>query len=210
MCGIAGILGTVEPADRARVAAMCAAQAHRGPDAERVSELPGAVLGHRRLSIIDLSDRALQPMTVGRHVLVFNGEIYNYRELRDELAPRHRFTTASDSEVLLAQLSPQLVRDIESLEPFGEQNPEPVLVATGLAVAGVPKVMGSQGNHISFIVRQGEMSLRAVGFGMAAELKDVLESGVRCSIAFTPTINEFRGKVSVELMLKDVHLLPDG
>lgn len=115
-----------------------------------------------------------------------------------------------DSEVLLAQLSPQLVRDIESLEPFGEQNPEPVLVATGLAVAGVPKVMGSQGNHISFIVRQGEMSLRAVGFGMAAELKDVLESGVRCSLAFTPTINEFRGKVSVELMLKDVHLLPDG
>ena len=102
MCGIAGILGTVEPADRARVAAMCAAQAHRGPDAERVSEVPGAVLGHRRLSIIDLSDRALQPMTVGRHVLVFNGEIYNYRELRDELAPRHRFTTTSDSEVLLA------------------------------------------------------------------------------------------------------------
>ena len=103
MCGIAGILGRTEPADHARVAAMNAIQRHRGPDAGQVVVVPGAVLGHRRLSIIDLSDAGLQPMrgTDGRHVIVFNGEIYNYRELRAELAGDHHFVTGSDTEVLL-------------------------------------------------------------------------------------------------------------
>lgn len=82
---------------------------HRGPDDEGVEllEVPGATLafGHTRLSIIDLSASGHQPMRSidGRHVIVFNGEIYNYRELRDELkALGHSFRTGSDTEVLLA------------------------------------------------------------------------------------------------------------
>ena len=103
MCGIAGILGTDDPADAVRVTAMADIMGHRGPDAGRVAVLAGAVLGHRRLSIIDLSDRGLQPMrSVSGAWLVFNGEIYNYRELKAELAEYHAFTSDSDSEVLLA------------------------------------------------------------------------------------------------------------
>lgn len=105
MCAIAGILGAVDrDDDLARVTAMTAVQVHRGPDAGAVTVLPGAVLGHRRLSIIDLSDRAAQPMTSadGRFVLVFNGEIYNYRELRRDLEGTYPFRTESDTEVILA------------------------------------------------------------------------------------------------------------
>lgn len=103
MCGIAGIIGAVEPRDPERVARMVAIESHRGPDASRIVELPGAVLGFRRLSIIDLSDRGMQPMRSAHGAwLIFNGEIYNYRELRRELISGYPFTTDSDSEVLLA------------------------------------------------------------------------------------------------------------
>ena len=106
MCGIAGIyhLETPKPVDPARVAAMCDALAHRGPDGQGVWTAPGVGLGHRRLSIIDLAGSP-QPMASsdGRAMLVFNGEIYNYRELRAELGKGGaRFHTDGDSEVILA------------------------------------------------------------------------------------------------------------
>lgn len=76
---------------------------HRGPDGSRVWVGEGITLGHNRLAIIDLSDRALQPMQTAdaRFSIVFNGEIYNYRELRKELEPQYTFVTESDTEVLL-------------------------------------------------------------------------------------------------------------
>lgn len=106
MCGIAGIyhLETPKPVDPARVAAMCDAMAHRGPDGQGVWTAPGVALGHRRLSIIDLAGSP-QPMASldGRAMLVFNGEIYNYRELRAELkAHGAKFHTDGDSEVIIA------------------------------------------------------------------------------------------------------------
>ncbi|TYC90696.1 XrtA/PEP-CTERM system amidotransferase [Novosphingobium sp. BW1] len=106
MCGIVGIyhLDTPKPVDPSRVAAMCDALAHRGPDGEGVWTAPGVGLGHRRLSIIDLAGSS-QPMASsdGRAVLVFNGEIYNFRELRRELAAGGvHFRTDGDSEVILA------------------------------------------------------------------------------------------------------------
>jgi asparagine synthase (glutamine-hydrolysing) len=103
MCGIAGTIGKIDPDDAARVRRMTAIESHRGPDASRIECLPGAVLGHRRLSIIDLTERGIQPMRSNRGAwLVFNGEIYNYRELRKELAQTYPFRTDTDSEVLLA------------------------------------------------------------------------------------------------------------
>lgn len=106
MCGIAGIfhLGTPKPVDPARVERMCDAIAHRGPDGQGVWTAPGVGLGHRRLSIIDVAGSP-QPMASsdGRAMLVFNGEIYNYRELREELtAHGAQFHTDGDSEVILA------------------------------------------------------------------------------------------------------------
>ena len=106
MCGITGIyhLATPKPVDPARIAWMCAAMAHRGPDGQGVWTAPGVGLGHLRLSIIDLAGSP-QPMASsdGRAMLVFNGEIYNYRELREELrGSGAEFRTDGDSEVILA------------------------------------------------------------------------------------------------------------
>lgn len=82
---------------------MNAALAHRGPDAENVWIQKGVHFGHKRLSIIDLSDAGVQPMhsVDGRYVMVFNGEIYNYRQLKAELKS-YPFHTETDSEVILA------------------------------------------------------------------------------------------------------------
>jgi asparagine synthase (glutamine-hydrolysing) len=90
------------PADLGWVRMMMAAQRHRGPDAEGVFDGGWAALGHNRLSIIDLSHAADQPMVRDGLVLVYNGEIYNFTELRAELeAKGHVFHTRSDTEVLL-------------------------------------------------------------------------------------------------------------
>ncbi len=103
MCGIAGYIGDFIPGLMAR---MNAVQAHRGPDGQGVFEdLEAEVaLGHVRLFILDLTDAAAQPMHSpdGRFVLVYNGEIYNFKELREDLLSRgHRFTSTGDTEVLL-------------------------------------------------------------------------------------------------------------
>ena len=106
MCGIAGIFhcGTPKPVDPERVTRMADALAHRGPDGSGVWTGPGVGLGHRRLSIIDLAGSP-QPMhsADGRATIVFNGEIYNYRELRRELEGEGaQFRTEGDTEVILA------------------------------------------------------------------------------------------------------------
>lgn len=111
MCGIAGLwspdLSAATRADTIRAMTRCIA--HRGPDADGVwlaAEAPVA-LGHRRLAIIDLTESGAQPMASrsGRWMIVFNGEIYNYRTLRDRLARQGvSFRGSSDTEVLLAAI----------------------------------------------------------------------------------------------------------
>ncbi len=107
MCGIAGIFrfDGASPGDTT-IRSMCDAMVHRGPDAGGYLSESGIALGHRRLSIIDLSDAANQPFTdaSGRYTVVFNGELYNYREVRQQL-PEYPFRTGSDTEVLVAAFS---------------------------------------------------------------------------------------------------------
>ena len=90
--------------DDTLIEAMNAATKHRGPDGTGVYGEAGITLGHNRLSIIDLSDRASQPMmsTTKQSVITYNGELYNYRELREDLYGHYRFRTESDTEVILA------------------------------------------------------------------------------------------------------------
>ncbi len=121
MCGIAGQLA-FPSADPQAVRRMADALAHRGPDGEGFHSDGPIALGHRRLSIIDIAGGA-QPMFNGDGsvAVVFNGEIYNYKELRAELAPRHRFKTASDTEVLLhlyAELGDRLVERLRGMFAF--------------------------------------------------------------------------------------------
>jgi asparagine synthase (glutamine-hydrolysing) len=105
MCGFAGFAGSGQggPADEALLSSMGRAIAHRGPDGHGQQVMPGAGFAHVRLSIVGLSD-GQQPMTEasGRFTIVFNGEIFNYVELRRDLEQRGvAFRTGSDTEVLL-------------------------------------------------------------------------------------------------------------
>ncbi|MGC9950224.1 MAG: asparagine synthase (glutamine-hydrolyzing) [Bryobacteraceae bacterium] len=105
MCGIAGLFrtgGDTTPADRAAVERMASAQTHRGPDDAGLFQDARVVLGHRRLSIVDLSPAGHQPMSNedGAVWVAYNGEIYNYAELAADL-PGHRFVSRCDTEVLL-------------------------------------------------------------------------------------------------------------
>jgi len=105
MCGLCGVVKFSRPAETDTVRAMSELIAHRGPDGEGIYADAYVALGSRRLAIIDLTPAGHQPLSSahGRFHLVYNGEIYNYRELRIELeACGHRFTGASDTEVLLA------------------------------------------------------------------------------------------------------------
>ncbi len=105
MCGIVGILHTLgEPASEDALRAMTTALAHRGPDGEGIYKDGNLGLGHRRLAILDTSSAGHQPMHggEGRFTISFNGEVYNFRELRVELeALGHRFRSCGDTEVVL-------------------------------------------------------------------------------------------------------------
>ena len=105
MCGFVGIFDPHgrAPIDRLLLERMNRTQRHRGPDGEGMHLAPGIGLAHTRLAIIDL-DTGAQPMfnEDGAVVVVYNGEIYNFRDLREELRARgHRFRSASDTEVIV-------------------------------------------------------------------------------------------------------------
>lgn len=102
MCGIVGIIG--QKATKENIKEMLFAQQHRGPDYTGFwCDENKIALGHNRLSIIDLSSDANQPFVsdCGNYMLVFNGEIYNYLEIKKELSHKYIFKTKSDTEVLL-------------------------------------------------------------------------------------------------------------
>ena len=102
MCGIAGYINYTKKPSKKILKAMTDRIAHRGPDSEGFYLDEIAALGHRRLSIIDLST-GTQPMYNDKKdiVIVFNGEIYNYKELKKELEKKYKFKTTSDTEVLI-------------------------------------------------------------------------------------------------------------
>lgn len=106
MCGIAGLMNrTGEPVSRDVLQAMTRVLAHRGPDGEGIVVDGPLGLGHRRLAVLDLSPAGAQPMAGagGRYWITYNGELYNFRDLRAELETLgHRFVSRSDTEVVLA------------------------------------------------------------------------------------------------------------
>ena len=105
MCGINGVVWrNAPPAHRdAIIQDMNAALAHRGPDDASTWQSAQVDFGHRRLSVIDTSTASRQPMSTpdGEHVLVYNGEIYNHIELREQLDFSHQFRTTCDTETIL-------------------------------------------------------------------------------------------------------------
>src|SRR2546430_11374192 len=135
MCGIAGIIGRIGDRNRAALKRMSDAMIHRGPDGQGMWESTpdargfGALLAHRRLAILDLSPAGAQPMVdpVAGHVIVFNGEIYNFQELRDRLlAAGERFESTGDTQVMLrmiARTGPDAVRHFRGMFAFAAWDP---------------------------------------------------------------------------------------
>lgn len=107
-----------------------------------------------------------------------------------------------DAEIPLASLTYGLIKDIDKLEPYGSENPRPKFLATGLMIDS-PKKMGQGERHLSFRVKQGTTTLRAVAFGMADQLEDMLSQEGNCSVVFTAKINEWNGARRVELEVLD-------
>jgi asparagine synthase (glutamine-hydrolysing) len=124
MCGICGSLSlSSRPVDEAPVRAMLAAMAHRGPDAEGLMLEPGIAAGARRLAVIDVAGGG-QPIDNedGTVRVVYNGEIYNFAELRDQLCAKgHRFRSRSDTEVLVhlwEEHGPEMVHRLNGMFAF--------------------------------------------------------------------------------------------
>ena len=125
MCGFVGIRRRDGgPAESRDIERMLEPLLHRGPDGRGIWFSDGIALGHLRLSILDLSERAAQPIATegGRQVLVYNGEVYNYEELRGELEREGvRFQSTGDTEVVLQALvrwGPELARDRLGIKPL--------------------------------------------------------------------------------------------
>lgn len=205
MCGIAGAVNlagsSIEPSLLRR---MTDAIAHRGPDGEGHWHEGPAGLGHRRLAIIDLSDAARQPMFSAdqRYVLTYNGELYNYRELRAELEQLGvRFRSASDSEVLLEALAywgPQAVARFNGMFALAcwDRRERRLLLARDRY--GVkPLYYAQQGGSFYFGSEQKAI-LAAPGFQRRLDKPALLEY-------FT-----FQNIFTDRTLLEDIHLLPAG
>jgi asparagine synthase (glutamine-hydrolysing) len=133
MCGIAGIIGSNRQQVCLALERVVVAQEHRGPDACGTEVHPFGPkwlgLGHRRLSILDLTPLGNQPMTHAATgcKIVFNGEVYNFRRLRAELEKEGEvFRSGSDTEVLLAGVSrhgPEFIRRLEGMYAFALFDP---------------------------------------------------------------------------------------
>src|SRR5437016_1803871 len=122
MCGILGYIGY--GLDENKFEHSLNRLSHRGPDGYGIWHEDDVFLGHRRLSIIDLSDKARQPMEyLDRYLLTFNGEIYNYKELRKELEVLgYTFQSDSDTEVLLgayAKWGKECLKKLNGMWAFG-------------------------------------------------------------------------------------------
>ncbi|MCZ2340192.1 MAG: single-stranded-DNA-specific exonuclease RecJ [Bacteroidales bacterium] len=109
-----------------------------------------------------------------------------------------------DAELPLSALTFGLLREIEKLEPYGAENHRPRFLAVGLQIEGDPRRIGAGERHLSFRVNQGGTQMRAVGFGHGERLEELMADGGRCCLAFTPKINEWNGRRSVELEVIDL------
>jgi single-stranded-DNA-specific exonuclease len=108
-----------------------------------------------------------------------------------------------DAEAPLSAFTVALVRDLDRLEPYGADNRRPLFLAGNLQVVGEPRKVGQGERHLSFRVRQGTTGLRAIAFGLAERVEELLSAGGVCSLVFTPKLNEWQGRKSVDLEVAD-------
>jgi single-stranded-DNA-specific exonuclease len=108
-----------------------------------------------------------------------------------------------DAEVPLSSLTLKLVEAMAQLEPYGCGNAQPMFLAGDLQIIGEPKRVGGGERHVSFRVRQGRTEMRVIAFGMGDRVEELMSAAGKCCLAFTPKINEWQGRRSVELEARD-------
>ena len=201
MCGINGILSPTIDDQEGRIKAMNQRLSHRGPDDEGVWGQEGVALGHKRLSIIDLSSAGHQPMVsaCGRFVMVFNGEVYNFRELKSRFEYPYRSHT--DSEVVLAawsQMGSKCVELFNGMFAFAIWDKKEQTLSLGRDRLGIKPVY---------------WSLNDKGFSFSSEVRALLESGVPSRELDRDSVVDFLRYQTVQApatILKDVRMLHPG
>lgn len=108
-----------------------------------------------------------------------------------------------DAETFVGQLSINMMNDLEKLAPFGQDNPRPVLCASGVKLAKAAQPMGAEGRHLSVQLEQDSATIRAVAFGKGEWVPQLSDTEALYDFAFRPVVNEFRGRRSVEVQLID-------
>ena len=162
MCGIAGCIGTV---DIKTIKLMLDALPHRGPDDRGVHAIDNAVFGHTRLSIVDVA-KGHQPILAndGRSGIICNGEIYNFKTIRESLVDKYPFTTKSDSETILhlyQAKGPDCVRDLDGMFAFAiHHNGDFMLARDPIGIK--PLYYGYKDGFFYFSSELGAMSLSGV------------------------------------------------
>src|SRR5712692_2545281 len=180
MCGIAGIIGRIGERNRAALQRMSDAMVHRGPDGAGTWESApdergfGTLLCHRRLAILDLSPAGAQPMVdpISGHVIVFNGEIYNFQELRARLAATGQsFQSSGDTAVLLRALGtqgPDATASLRGMFAFASWDPQQRQLLLARDPLGIKPLYVARSADAS-----GEWSL-----AFASEVRALLASGL--------------------------------
>lgn len=121
---------------------------------------------------------------------------------------QHRLTL--DAEIPLSALTPGLMQAMDQLEPYGSGNPAPLLLADRLQIVGEPRKVGGGERHLSFSIRQNGKQMRAIAFGMADRLDELMSQSGQCCLAFVPRWNEYQGRKSVEIEVKDFQAGPEA
>jgi len=201
MCGIAGFTcDLMETASASILKQMTERMQHRGPDADGHFVEKGIALGHRRLSIIDLSDAATQPMhdKSGRYTIIYNGEVYNYQEIRAELALSDT-QSQSDTDVILAAYAawgPDCLKKMNGMFAFAIWDQQEQILFIARDRMGIKPVYYSiQNNQLVF----------------ASEVRSLLASGMVPPVLNYQALPEYLKYYSVNspnTLLKDVYMLP--
>ena len=198
MCGICGIVEAHAPPDVDAVERMKAALLHRGPDAQGTWAVGGVAIGSRRLAVLDVTDAGTQPMVTpdGRYRVVHNGEIYNYRELRDELRGLgHRFLTGTDTEVVLnafAEWGDECVHRFNGMWAFAIWDEQRRRLFCSRDRFGVkPFYFTHTGPRLAFASEPG--ALRGAGVPMRPNLRIVRDYLARALVDHDPEETFFEG-----------------
>lgn len=222
--GIIGIVAGRMADLYGRPALMIALPSPIRPQRERQGEIPDLALGSgRSIPGFPLND-ALHactdllvgygghPMAAGFRMLP--SRIASFRDRICEFTSRHypqglpTPTLTIDAETPLSAMTLGLLAELDRLEPYGAENRRPLFLAGPVDIHGEPRKVGQGERHLSFRVRQGSSTWKAIAFGMADRVEELLSSNGTCCLAFTPKLNDWMGRRSVDLEVADFQAGP--